>query len=191
MTPNLLLTPKVWTGKIYSSGWKEPGLGTIDVTEKATGAKLGEVGVGSAKDVSTAAAAARQALKEWAKVPGPRRGDVLREASRLLLAHSEEIADQMVREAGAIRAKAQWEVQITARELLEAAALGSQPQGILTTTLDAGFQSIARRIPVGVVGIITPFNSPLYAEIAVMLSPRPDEDRTRRGTGGSTLDSSA
>jgi benzaldehyde dehydrogenase (NAD) len=73
---------------------------------------------------------------------------------------SDEIADQIVRETGSIRAKAQWEVQMTAREFLEAAALGSQPQGVLTADLEAGRKSIARRIPVGVVGIITPWNSP-------------------------------
>jgi benzaldehyde dehydrogenase (NAD) len=77
-----------------------------------------------------------------------------------MVAHSDEIADQLVRETGSIRAKARWEIEMTAREFQEAAALASQPQGILTATLEAGRQSIARRIPVGVVGIITPWNSP-------------------------------
>jgi benzaldehyde dehydrogenase (NAD) len=123
MTTDTLLTPtEVWDAKIYSNGWKKPGLGTADVTEKATGAKLGGIGIASAEDVSAAAAAARQAQKDWAKVPGPKRGDVLREFSRLLLSQSGEIADQIVRETGAIRAKAQMELQLTAREFLEAAA---------------------------------------------------------------------
>jgi benzaldehyde dehydrogenase (NAD) len=162
LTTNTLLTPTdVWSAKIYSNGWKKPGLGTEDVIEKATGAKLGTIGIASPEDISAAATTARDAQKKWAKVAGPKRGDVLREFSRLLLVHSEEIADQLIRETGAIRAKAQWEVQITAREFLEAAALGSQPQGALTATLEAGFQSIARRVPLGVVGIITPWNSPM------------------------------
>jgi benzaldehyde dehydrogenase (NAD) len=91
---------------------------------------------------------------------GPQRGDVLREAARLVLAYADELTEQLIRETGSIRAKAQWEVHVTARELLEAAALGSQPQGILTQTMETGFQSIARRIPLGVIGIITPWNSP-------------------------------
>jgi hypothetical protein len=61
-----------------------------------------------------------------------------------LLAYSKEIADQLVRETGSIRAKAQWEVQISAREFLEAASLGSEPQGILTASLEPGRQSIAK-----------------------------------------------
>jgi benzaldehyde dehydrogenase (NAD) len=41
MTTDTWLTPtEVWSGKIYSNGWKKPGLGTADVTEKATGAAL-------------------------------------------------------------------------------------------------------------------------------------------------------
>src|ERR1700724_677838 len=161
MTTDTWLTPtEVWSAKIYSNGWKKPGLGTADVTEKATGAKLEEIGIASPEDVSAAAATAREAQKSWAKVPGPKRGDVLREFSRLLLAHSDEIADQIGRETGSIRAKRQWEVQMTAREFLEAAALRAPPQGILTADLEAGRQSIARRIPVGVIGIITPWNSP-------------------------------
>jgi benzaldehyde dehydrogenase (NAD) len=162
MTSETLLTPaEVWNAKIYSNGWKKAGLGTAEVIEKATGAKLGETGVASAEDISAAAAAARSAQKNWAKLAGPARGDVLREVSRLLLAHSQEIADQLIRETGSIRAKAEWEVLISAREFLEAAALGSQPGGVLTASLDAERQNIARRIPLGVVGIITPWNSPL------------------------------
>ena len=162
MKTDTLLTPtEVWSAKIYSNGWKNPGLGTAEVIEKATGVKLAEIGIASAEDVSAAAATARRAQKDWAKLPGPKRGDVLREFSRLLLAHSKEIADQLVRETGSIRAKAQWEIEMTAREFQEAAALASQPQGILTATLEAARQNIARRIPVGVIGIITPWNSPL------------------------------
>src|ERR1700688_1226381 len=152
---------EVWSAKIYSSGWKKPGLGTADVIEKATGAKLGEAGIASTEDVSAAAAAARQAQQQWTRLTGPKRGDVLREVSRLLLANSSEIADQLARETGSIRAKAQWEVQITAREFLEAAALANQPRRGLTAALEAGFQSIARRVPLGVIGIITPWNSPI------------------------------
>src|SRR5260370_12513791 len=181
-TDTLLTTAEVWSGKIYSNGGKKPryasanrgqrfltnydewlageNTGTGDVTEKATGAKLGEIGIASPEDVSAAAAIARKAQKNWAKVPGPKRGDVLRELSRLILARSEEIADQIVRETGSIWAKAEWEFQMASREFLEAAVLGGQPQGILTADLEAGRQSIARRIPVGVIGIITPWNSP-------------------------------
>jgi hypothetical protein len=56
----------------------------------------------------------------------------------LLTRLSVEVADQLVRETGSIQAKAGWEVQTTAREFLGAAALGSEPQGVLTASLDPG-----------------------------------------------------
>jgi benzaldehyde dehydrogenase (NAD) len=62
---------------------------------------LGEIGIASPEDISGAVhGAAGTEEEEWAKVPGPQRGDVLREFSRLILAHAREVADQLVRETG-------------------------------------------------------------------------------------------
>jgi benzaldehyde dehydrogenase (NAD) len=184
MADSTLAPPELWGGKIYSNGWQQPGQGTLDIAEKATGESLGEIGVASQSDVTTAAAAAREAQAEWAEVPGPLRGDVLRNFSRLVLEHADEIAAQIVRETGSIAPKAQWEVHMTARESLEAANLGSEPLGIMAATAEVGRRSFARRVPIGVVGIITPWNSPfllgtrgiapaLVTGNAVLLKPDP------------------
>ena len=149
-----------WAGKIFSSGWITSKGGTEPVIEKATGAVLGSTGVGSAEDVRIAASAAHDAQPAWSAWTGPARGNVLRELSRLILVHGDWIEEQLIRETGSIRLKAQWEVGVVAREILEAASLGSQPYGVLNATAELGRTSIARRIPVGVVGIITPWNSP-------------------------------
>ena len=58
-TDTLLSSKEAWSGKI-SRGRRKPGLGTTDVTEKATGAKLGEMGFDSPEDLSIAATTARQ-----------------------------------------------------------------------------------------------------------------------------------
>lgn len=156
----LIQPATTWDGKIYTGAWTPPGQGTATVTEKATGRALGTIGIASPEDVAAAARAARIAQRKWANLAGPARGDILREAGRLILLHAEELSEQLIRETGSIRAKANWEVHVTAREFTEAAALGSQPQGVLTATLEAGFQSIARRVPLGVIGVLTPWNSP-------------------------------
>src|SRR5260221_11509575 len=127
--PDLEDNQQIWSGKLYSNGWKKPGLGTVTVIEKATGAKLGEIGIASPEDVSAAAVTAREAQKEWAKGAGPKRGDGLRKFSHLMLERAEEIGDQIVRETGSIWAKAEREVTLASREFLEAAALGSQSTG--------------------------------------------------------------
>jgi benzaldehyde dehydrogenase (NAD) len=186
---NNVLSPEVWAGKLYSGGWREPGLGTVEVVDKASGAGIGAIGVASARDVAAAAAAAHRAQAAWVRVPGPRRGDVLREFSRLLLAHGDEISGQIMREAGPceggpIGFEAHCEVQMTAWEIVEAAALGSAPAGIPAATAEMGRHSVAGWVPIGVVGIITPCNSPLWLSAravgpvlatgnAVLLKPDP------------------
>ncbi|AWV05644.1 benzaldehyde dehydrogenase (plasmid) [Burkholderia sp. JP2-270] len=160
MTSAQLAPASLWSKKIYSGGWREAVHGTIVVTEKATGEPLGQIGIASADDVAAAAESAEIAQREWATLPGPHRGDILRKVSRLILKHSEEISLQIVRETGSIQPKGQWEVHMTSREILEAAALGSQPQGIVAASAVTGRHIIARRIPVGLVGVITPWNSP-------------------------------
>jgi acyl-CoA reductase-like NAD-dependent aldehyde dehydrogenase len=96
MTSETLLMPAEPGTRKFTARVEKAGLGTIEVIEKATGAKPGETGVASAADLSAAAAGTAQG--SWGKFARPARGDVLREVSRLLLAHSKEIAGQLVRE---------------------------------------------------------------------------------------------
>ena len=184
MTSKELAPAIAWQGKIYDGEWRDGRGGIIEVTEKASGEPLGRVGQAAAADVAAAAVRAKEAQRAWAELPGPHRGDIVREASRLVLEHRDEIAAQIVRETGSVRAKGRAEVAMTAREILEAASLPSQPSGVITASEVPGRHSIARRVPIGVVGVITPWNSPfllasravapaLAAGNAVILKPDP------------------
>ena len=149
-----------WASKIFSSGWVPAQGGTLDSIEPATGATLATVGSANAADVATAAANAKAAQPEWAARPGVERAAVLRKAARLLEDNHEEFEHWLVREGGAIPGKAAFEVQLVLGELWEAAALPTQPWGHLLPTAEAGRESIARRVPLGVVGVISPWNFP-------------------------------
>src|SRR6266403_1950257 len=179
-----LAPSQLWSEKVYVGGWGPSGAGTIDVTEKATGTVIGTIGRASAQDGARAASMAREAQPAWAALPGPERGDVLRTVSRLIQEHSAEICVQLVRETGAIAPKAHVEVELAAREVLEAAALATQPPGLLLASATATRRSIARRIPMGIVGAIVPWNSPFLLALralgpalatgnAVLLKPDP------------------
>src|SRR6266403_5925501 len=152
MTKTGLAQPSVWSGNIYSDGWRSAEGGALNVTDKSTGERLGEIGRASAKDVASAALIARESQRAWAALPGPHRGDIVRKASQLVMEYADEIAAQIVRETGSIRPKGRAEAALTAREILEAASLASQPTGFITASESPGRRSIARRIPVGVVG---------------------------------------
>ncbi|HEY0814617.1 MAG TPA: aldehyde dehydrogenase family protein [Pseudonocardia sp.] len=163
------------------------------VTEPATGAELGRIGIATPDDVDTAARGAAAAQREWARVPHTRRAAVLRRAAALWVEHAEEIADWNVREVGAVPAMAGFAGHVAEQECYEAAALPSRAYGELLPSEEPRL-SMARRMPAGVVGVISPFNVPIILGIrsvapalalgnAVVLKPDP---RTAV-TGGVTM----
>lgn len=117
-----------------------------------------------AEDVATAARTARAAQTEWAKAPHFVRAAVLRRAGDLFAAHADELRDWIVRESGSIPGKADFELHVAAQECYEAAALASRPTGQILPS-EAPRLSYTRRVPVGVVGVIAPFNAPLILSI--------------------------
>jgi benzaldehyde dehydrogenase (NAD) len=183
-TMQTVLASNNWHEKIFNGKWVAASGGAIEVTAKANAASLGILGVASPDDVAAAAREAKAAQAEWARTPGPLRGDVVRRFSTLILEHAAEIAAQIVAETGSIGPKGQWEVAMGARESLEAAAMGGAPLGVVNATAEVGRRSYSVRVPVGVIGIITPWNSPfllairalapaLVAGNAVLLKPDP------------------
>jgi benzaldehyde dehydrogenase (NAD) len=155
-----LLDGPGWAGKIYSSGWTAAQGGTLQTLEPATGAVLAEVGLANKGDVEQAARAAAAAQPGWAARTGPERAALIRRAARVLEDNHEEFESWLVREGGAVPGKAAFEVQLVLGELWEAAALPTQPWGHLLPSSEPGRESIARRIPLGVVGVISPWNFP-------------------------------
>ncbi|HXW45225.1 MAG TPA: benzaldehyde dehydrogenase [Streptosporangiaceae bacterium] len=178
-----LLDPSVWQGKIYSGRWKESGGGTVAAIEPATGAELGRFGLATPTDVTAAAAAAAAAQAAWAATPYTQRAALLRKAGDIWLAHAAEIEDWSVREGGKIPPAAQFETHVATEEIFEAATLPSRPYGDLLPS-EQPHLSFAERVPVGVVGVISPFNFPQILAIrsvapalalgnAVVLKPDP------------------
>jgi benzaldehyde dehydrogenase (NAD) len=173
-----------WDGQLYSDGWR-PGSGaTITVTEPATGATLATVAEAGATDVAQACRSAAEAQRAWDAAGGAARADVLRRAADLLQERSGDVAEWIMRESGAIAGKADNEVAGSIGELREAAALALQPVGEILTPPEPGRRSYAERVPIGVVGIITPWNFPLVLALravapalalgnAVVLKPDP------------------
>src|SRR5262249_40972749 len=84
----------------------------------------------------------------------------IRTAAKTLEESRGEFERWLIREGGAVPGKAAFEVDLVLAELWEAAALPTQPWGHLLPTSEAGRQSIAKRVPLGVVGVISPWNFP-------------------------------
>ena len=178
-----LLDQSTWQGKAFSGGWIEPGGGQAAVIEPATGTELGRIGLASPTDIRAAAAAATAAQPAWAAAPHTQRASILRKAAEIWLANAAEIEDWSVREGGKIPPAAQFETHVATEEIFEAATLPSRPYGELLPS-EQPHLSFAERVPVGVVGVIAPFNFPQILAIrsvapalalgnAVVLKPDP------------------
>jgi benzaldehyde dehydrogenase (NAD) len=150
-----------WSGKILTNGWTEAQGGVMNVIEPATGAVLGSIGVADESDVDAAAVSAARAQVAWAATPFDKRAAVLRDAAQLLKARMAEFVRWDVREAGSIEPKAQWEVACTIEQLHTAAGLAQLPVGEMFPSNMPGRTNYLRRVPVGVVGVIAPWNFPL------------------------------
>ena len=190
----MFLETSQWQGKIYVGGSWAPGSGgTREVIEPATGATLAQIGMADPADLDRAAHLAAEAQRGWAATPHTERAAVLRRAGALWAQHADEISWWNVREVGAVPGMAGFAGHVAEQECYEAAALPSRPYGELIPS-DQPRLSMARRVPAGVVGVISPFNVPIILGIrsvapalalgnAVILKPDP---RTAV-TGGVTI----
>ncbi|GAA3643206.1 benzaldehyde dehydrogenase [Nonomuraea antimicrobica] len=177
------LEESIWHAAVYSDGWVKPTGGDAPVKAPATGHELGRIGVADAEDVARAASRAARAQRSWAARPYLERAAILRRAGQLWEEHAAEVGDWLVREAGSIPPKAGVETDTAAQECYEAAALASHAVGEIIPSAQPRL-SLVRRLPAGVVGVISPFNFPLILAIrsvapalalgnAVVLKPDP------------------
>jgi benzaldehyde dehydrogenase (NAD) len=178
-----LLDSRSWSGRIFLDGWSPGSGGEQDVIEPATANVLGRVGVATVADVRRATIRAAEAQRAWAAASYETRAAILRRAGDLWIRHVEEVQSWIVREGGTTPPFAGFQTRFAANACFEAAGLASLPYGEILRTTEPHF-SFSRRMPVGVVGVIAPFNAPLILSIravapalalgnAVILKPDP------------------
>ena len=140
--------------------WR-PGTGAdIEDREPATGIHLLTLPGSTPDDVGRAAATAAAAQPAWAETNYQERARILRRAADIYEAHRDEFGSWTQRETGAVHSKMHHEQNFTIGELQAAATMPFQPYGQLVPTVVPGRLSMLRRVPVGVIGAITPWNSP-------------------------------
>jgi benzaldehyde dehydrogenase (NAD) len=155
----LIDTPRM-RGQLLGGRWYQAQAHRT-LYEPATGEALESVPMAGAEDVDAAVPILVAGQREWAAQAPTERSAVLRRAGALMEEHAEELAEWLVREAGATRAKAAFELMISAQALSSAAGLALEPTGELYPSAGERL-SLSRRVPVGVVGVIAPFNAPLF-----------------------------
>src|SRR5262245_55439374 len=145
----------------YINGEWVKGSATFDNRNPAnTGEVVGQFVKGTAQDVDDAAAAAAAALPGWANTSGPARGNILYKAADILDKKFEQIAAEMTREEGKTLPEAKGEVRRSINIFRYFAGEGSRMPGMLVPSERDRVHMFALRKPVGVVGLITPWNFP-------------------------------
>lgn len=149
--------------QLYIGGeWREASsLERRDVIDPATGGKLTDVSWATTSDVDAAVAAAKAAFPEWAATPGRERSRILLRVAKLIHERNEELAQAESADVGKPILFTRIIDVPTAEEQFEYfAALAQTLDGSVRETPLQAF-SYVRREPLGVVGVITPFNFPI------------------------------
>ncbi len=113
------------------------------------------------EDVHAAIDSARRGFEGWKRTPAPARGDVLRRVGDLMAARKEEIANLMTREMGKPLAETRGDVQEGIDTAYYAATEGRRLFGHTVPSELASKWAMSMRRPIGVCGLITPFNFPM------------------------------
>ena len=113
------------------------------------------------EDVNGAVRAARRAFEQWRLVPAPKRGDIMRRVGDIMVAKKEELARQMTREMGKVLAETRGDVQEGIDTAYYAASEGRRLFGHTVPSELPNKFNMAMRVPVGVAGIVTPWNFPM------------------------------
>jgi acyl-CoA reductase-like NAD-dependent aldehyde dehydrogenase len=157
----------------------------VESINPATGQVVGSVPRSDQQDVDHAVQAAREAFKSWRLTPAPRRGEILFEIGRLLRQRKQDLGELLTTEMGKVLPEALGDVQEAIDMAYYMAGEGRRLIGATVPSELPNKFAMAVRDPVGVVGIITPWNFPiaipswkmfpaLVAGNAVVLKPASD-----------------
>ncbi|HYM81018.1 MAG TPA: aldehyde dehydrogenase family protein [Candidatus Limnocylindria bacterium] len=129
--------------------------------DPATGEILGEFPDSDEFDVADAVAAAAEAFRSWRLFPAPKRAELLFQLGARIAQNKEELARAATREMGKILIETRGDVQEAVDMAYLAAGEGRRLYGVTTPSEMPDKWAMSVRAPIGVVGVITPWNFPM------------------------------
>ncbi len=155
------VTPELSKNLINGKWVESTGRQTMPSMNPATGEVLGHVPKSESADVVAAIEAAKAAFEKWRKYPAPRRAEILFHAAELLVEEKENLARLMTQEMGKVLAETRGDVQEAIDMTYFIAGEGRRLRGYTTPSEMPNKAAYCIRVPVGVVGVITPWNFPM------------------------------
>ncbi len=142
--------------------WADAASGeTFESFNPATGDSIGTFPRSGADDVDRAVTAAKEAYEDWRLVPAPKRGEILYRFANLLMEEKDDLTDLMAHEMGKVKAEAGGDVQEAIDMSLYMAGEGRRLFGQTTPSELRDKFNMSVRMPIGVIGVITPWNFPI------------------------------
>jgi aldehyde dehydrogenase (NAD+) len=150
-------------GNYINGQWTEPESGRYapSTNPANTADVVGHLALSTEADVSRAVEAAQAAQKAWRKLSGPARGEYLFKAAAILERRLEEVARTMTREMGKTLPEAKGETARGIAILKYYAGEGMRQIGDVIPSTDSDALMFTTRVPLGVVGVISPWNFPV------------------------------
>ncbi|MFR9795193.1 aldehyde dehydrogenase family protein [Streptomyces sp. MS06] len=151
----------------YIDGEWRPGTGSWDIIDvnPYDGEKLASVPIATADEVDLAYRAAARAQRAWAEANPYTQRDVFERVLRLVEEREAEIADLLTAELGGTRTRAALEIGLAKEFLREAAQLTLRADGRILPSPVEGRENRLYRLPVGVVGVISPATFPFLLTV--------------------------
>ncbi|HZP64637.1 MAG TPA: aldehyde dehydrogenase family protein [Terriglobales bacterium] len=150
-------------GQFIDGHWRPGHRGrTSKDTDPYTGETVAEIAMADLSDVEEAYQSAAKAQPAWASVLPAERGEVLHRCADLMERRRDEILDWLIHESGSTRIKAGVEWQMLHAITTEAASFPHRVAGRVLPIDEPGKESRVYRQPLGVIGVISPWNFPIY-----------------------------
>ncbi len=155
------VTPELQKNLINGRWVEAKGRQTMPSLNPATGEVLGLVPKSGPEDVAVAVDAAKHAFEKWRKFPAPRRAEILYRAAEMLVQQKEDLARLMTQEMGKVLTETRGDVQEAIDMTYFIAGEGRRLHGYTTPSEMPNKAAYCIRVPLGVVGVITPWNFPV------------------------------
>jgi aldehyde dehydrogenase (NAD+) len=146
---------------LIGGAWSGPGKRSLPIVDPATGRPIGKAPRSGKREIDAAVAAAKRAQHGWAATPAPRRGEILFQAARVMERRKDELGRLVTAEMGKVKAEALGDVQEAIDMAYYMAAEGRRLFGATTPSELPDKLCLTLREPVGVCGLITPWNFPI------------------------------
>lgn len=150
----------------FETGFTGP---SFDLLEPATGRSLGTLQAATASEVAGLVVTAKMAQVKWSAIDFDSKAKILRKFADLLEQNADLIHSWNARECGSIVPKSQWELQASIDQTHMCAAMTMMPSGEIYPSNMPGRTNKRVRVPIGVVGVISPWNFPLLLSLRAVL----------------------